>query len=446
MSGDIGHQENIGPYRLLGRLEGGPGVAYRAAGETGGDVAIRTLPAGAGSPGARVDVERMKQVLSPYVVDVLDGSADADPPYVVSRLVPGPPLAGHLAEHGPLGGTALRALAVGLAKGLAAIHRVGLAHGALSPDTVRLVDGAPVIVDFAVEPGGAADDVHAWAATVTFAATSGGGTAPEPLVPLLRAATAPDPGDRPSAAELAEAVAELDLGPAPVPAPRTAPPAASASVSAPAAPAPDGASDRPAAGGHGVADAYDEAWAEEERAHELAVAQGWARLLSVLVVVVAAGISVMAPVVGPLLSIGAVALLRVLGETSVRGRLLALGRTAATLPYAAVFTAAVPLALAALSLLRLQVDALSACAFGAGTGTVVLWAAPGVRGPRRQLERAFMTIADVPRWIAAAGIGLGLLAFLAIVGAMSLTPSFSPLYGLQSTLANSLIRLQSALH
>ncbi|MFI6520171.1 hypothetical protein ACIBF1_31765 [Spirillospora sp. NPDC050679] len=442
MSGDIGHQENIGPYRLLSRLEGGPGVAYRAAGETGGDVAIRTLPAGAGGAGARVDVARMKQVLSPYVVDVLDGSADADPPYVVSRLVPGRPLAEHLAEQGPLGGAALRALAVGLAKGLAAIHRVGLAHGALSPDTVRLVDGAPVIVDFGVEPGGVADDVHAWAATVTFAATSGGGTVPEPLVPLLRAATAPDPGDRPAAAELAEAAAELDLGPAPVPAPRTAPPAA---ASAPAVPPPDDGPGRPA-GGQGVGDAYDEAWAEEERAHELAVAQGWARLLSVLVVVVAAGVSVMIPVVGPLLSIGAVALLRVLGETSVRGRLLALGRTAATLPYAAVFTAAVPLALAALSLLRLQVDALGACAFGAGAGTVVLWAAPGVRGPRRQLERAFMTIADVPRWIAAAGIGLGLLAFLSIVGAMSLTPSFSPLYGLQSTLANSLIRLQSALH
>ncbi|WP_067481527.1 hypothetical protein [Actinomadura hibisca] len=433
MSRDIGHQENIGPYRLLSRLEGGPGVAYRAAGESG-DVAIRTLPAGAARPGARLDVERMKQVLSPYVVDVLDGSPDADPPYVVSRLVPGRPLSEHLAEHGALRGAALRALAIGLAKGLAAIHRVGLTHGALSPGTVRMVDGAPVIVDFGVEPGDGADDVHAWAATVTFAATSDGGAPPEPLVPLLRAATAPDPGGRPSAAELAAAVAELDLGPAPVPAPRPVP--------AEAVPPPEKAGDA------GEADESDEndAWTDEERAHELAVAQGWSRLLSVLVVVIAAGVSIMIPVVGPLLSIGAVALLRVAGETSVRGRLLALGRTAVTLPYAAFFTAAVPLALAALSLLRLQVDALSACAFGAGTGTVVLWAAPGVRGPRRQLERAFMAVADVPRWIAAAGIGLGLLAFLAIVGAMSLTPSFSPLYGLQSTLANALIRLQSALH
>ncbi|TDD20787.1 hypothetical protein E1287_41055 [Actinomadura sp. KC06] len=436
MSGEIGHQEHIGPYRLLSRLGGGAGsggtgsggVVHRAAGADGRDVAIRLLP-----PGAGPDIARMREVLSPYVVDVLDGDSAASRPYVVSRFVPGRPLAETVAEQGPMSGDALHRMAFGLAKALAAIHRTGLAHGELGPETVLVVDGAPVVVDFALTGSPTAGgDVRAWAATVTFAATGDheapADDLPTGLRPLVVAAADPDPDARPSADELAEATSRLTMPTAPAPR-RPEPPA---SVPPPAAPP---AAPRPPT----------PASATAADAHELAVAKGWARLLAAMVVVIAVGIAIMAPIAGLVLSLGAVTLLRVAGTTA-RGWAWAFGRTLLTVPYAAAFTVAVPLGLVAVSAVGGEIDSLSACAFGAGTGAAVLWTAPGVSGPRRQLERMFLSVARRPRRIAAAGIVLGVLALAAVFGVLSLTPSFSPMYGLQSSLEGTMDRLQTAVN
>ncbi|TDD59416.1 protein kinase domain-containing protein, partial [Actinomadura rubrisoli] len=212
MSGETSHPEHIGPYRLLSRLGGGDAGAcpvHRATGPDGRDVAIRLLP-----PGAEPDLARMREVLSPYVVDVLDGEPGTRRPYIVSRFVPGRPLAEHVAEQGPVGGDVLRRMALGLAKALAALHGAGLAHGDLGPGTVLVVDGAPVVVDFGLTAGAhVPGDVRAWAATVTFAATgrsdAPSGALPAELRPLVEAAAHPDPAARPSAAELAEAASGL---------------------------------------------------------------------------------------------------------------------------------------------------------------------------------------------------------------------------------------------
>ncbi|TYB43230.1 hypothetical protein [Actinomadura chibensis] len=429
MSGETSHQAHIGPYRLLSPLGGDAGAVHRAAGPDGRDVAIRLLP-----PGAVPDIARMREVLSPYVVDVLDGDPAASPPYVVSRFVPGRPLAETVAEHGPMSGDALRRLASGLAKALAAVHRAGLAHGDLGPATVLVVDGAPVVVDFALTPdGGSADgpagDVRAWAATVAFAATgtpdAPAAVLPEALRPLVEAAMDADPGARPSAAELVEAVSGLVLPggartstPPPLaPPPRPAP----SPVSRPPAPAPAGP------------------------APELAVARGWARLLTALVMVIAVAVVVMAPIAGLLLSLCAVTLLRLAGTTA-RGRAWAFGRTLLTVPYAAAVAVAVPLGLVAATAVGGEIDSLGACAFGAGAGAAVLWTAPGVSAPRRQLERMFLSVARRPRRIAAAGALLGALALLAALGALTLTPSFSPMYGLQRSLESTMDRLQNAVN
>ncbi|WP_424923080.1 hypothetical protein, partial [Actinomadura rubrisoli] len=179
-------------------------------------------------------------------------------------------------------------------------------------------------------------------------------------------------------------------------------------------------------------------------AHELAVARGWARLLAAMVVVIAVGVVIMMPIAGLVLSLAAVTLLRAVGARTVRGRAWALGRTLLTVPYAAAFAVAVPLGLVTVSAVGGEIDSLGAGAFGAGAGAAVLWTAPGVSGPRRQLERAFLAVARQPRHIAAAVVVLGVLALLAVVGAMSLTPSFAPMYGLQSTLESSMDRLQNA--
>jgi hypothetical protein len=433
MSGETSHQAHIGPYRLLSRLGGGTGDVHRAAGPDGRDVAIRLLP-----PGAAPDVPRMREVLSPYVADVLDGEAAGPRPYVVFRFVPGRPLAERIAEQGPMSGDALRRMAFGLAKALAAIHLTGLAHGELGPGTVLVVDDAPVVVDFALTSGAdAGDDVRAWAATVAFAATGRpdgpAESLPADLRALVAAASHPDPGARPSAAELAEAASRLKL-----PAASTTSARPAAAALAPEVPAPPTG---PAAPGPAAAPAG----ARETAAHETAVTQGWARLLAAMVVVAGVGVVIMLPIAGLVLTLAAVTLLRVAGTTA-RGWAWAFGRTLLTVPYAAVFTAAVPLGLAAASAVGGKLDSLTACAFGAGAGAAVLWTAPGVSAPRRQLERMFLPVARRPRAVAASVVGLGVLCLLVGVGAMTLTPSFSPTYGLQRTLESSMDRLQHAVN
>ncbi|RKS75120.1 hypothetical protein BZB76_3651 [Actinomadura pelletieri DSM 43383] len=454
MSGDIDRQAHIGQYRLLSRLGGGDGsgsgAVHRAAGPDGRDVAIRLL-----APDATPDIARMRAVLSPYVVDVLDGAAAASPPYVVSRFVPGRPLAETVAEHGPMSGDALRRMAFGLAKALAAIHRAGLAHGALDPTTVLVVDGAPVVVDFALTAADVADDIRAWAETVAFAATGTGemvagslpGALPAGLRPMVAAACHPDPAARPSAAELAEATSRLTLPETPAP-PRQAPPREAPPRQAPArptAPAPPPRAAQTSAPPAPAATPAATVSASAADAHGLAVARGWARLLAAMVVVIAVGLVLMAPIVGLALSLAAVTLLRVAGTTA-RGWAWAFGRTLLTVPYAAAFTVAVPLGLVAVSAVGGEIDSLSACAFGAGAGAAVLWTAPGVNGPRRQLERMFVSVARRPRGIATAGVVLGVLALATVVGALTLTPSFSPMYGLQSSLESTMDRWQTGVN
>ncbi len=431
---------HIGPYRLLS--PDGAGAVRRAAGPDGRDVAIRLLP-----PGAAPDIGRMREVASPYVVDVLDGEPAGPQPYVVSRFVPGRPLGDAVAEHGPVSGDALRGMAYGLAKALAAIHRAGLAHGALGPETVLVVDDAPVVADFALTAGGdsgggAADDVGAWAATVTFAATgrrdASAEALPSGLRPLVEAASRPDPRERPAAEELAEAASKLDLPARPAPAPGTGPglvPRARPE-SAPAA----SAGPRPKVAGEAAS-------ARGVAAHEMRVALGWARLLTAMAVVIAVAVAIIAPVAGLAASLAAVTLLRLAAapeRRGARGWAEAFGRTLLTVPYAAACTVAVPVGLAAVAAAGGRIDSLLACAFGAGAGAAALWTAPGVHGPRRRLERLLLPLARRPRPVAAAVVGLGVPALLAVVGAMTLEPSFAPMYGLQQTLESSLDRLQHA--
>ncbi|NVI90156.1 hypothetical protein HUX53_23425, partial [Actinomadura sp. BRA 177] len=297
MSGETSHQEHIGPYRLLARLGDG-GVVHRAAGPDGRDVAIRLLPAGAAP-----DIGRMREVLSPYVVDVLDGEPAGPRPHVVSRFVPGRPLAETVAERGPMSGDALRRMAFGLAKALAAIHRTGLAHGELGPGTVLVVDDAPVVVDFAlIASADAAEDVRAWAATVTFAATgrhdAPADVLPSGLRPLVEAASHPDPGARPAAEELAEAASRLDL---------------------PAVPSARPAPERTADPSEPVPQPQPGTQPQPGRAPEMRVVRGWARLLAAMVVVIAVAAVIIAPVAGLVLSLAAVTLLRLAGAPAGAG-------------------------------------------------------------------------------------------------------------------------------
>src|SRR5215470_7386774 len=198
--------ERLGPYRLLSRLgEGGMGVVYMAADEEGNPVAVKALhPQMAQDEIARRrlarEVETMRRVRSRYVAEVLDADLTGDPPYIVTRYVPGLTLDDVVSSSGPLTGAALARLASGLAEALAAVHAAGVVHRDLKPGNVMISDGQPVVIDFGIAqmpettrltmtgmfmgtPGylapeviegkdsGTASDVHSLGATMAFAAS-----------------------------------------------------------------------------------------------------------------------------------------------------------------------------------------------------------------------------------------------------------------------------------
>src|SRR5215475_2882836 len=187
--------ERLGRYR----------VVYLAVDESGVQVALKALHPGlAQESNARRrmsrEVETMRRVRSRYVAEVLDADLDGDPPYIVTRYVPGLSLDEVVGSAGPLTGPALARLAYGLAEALSAVHAAGVVHRDLKPGNVMIADGEPVVIDFGIAqlpettrltltgmfmgtPGylapeviegkdsGPSSDVHSWAATLAFATT-----------------------------------------------------------------------------------------------------------------------------------------------------------------------------------------------------------------------------------------------------------------------------------
>ncbi|MGI9005999.1 MAG: serine/threonine-protein kinase, partial [Streptosporangiaceae bacterium] len=258
--------KRLGPYRLIRRLgEGGMGVVYLATDSAQNQVAIKALhPQMAREENARRrmarEVETMRRVHSRYVAEVVDADLECDPPYIVTRYVPGLTLEDVVSAGGPVTGPALSRLGYGLAQALSAVHAAGVVHRDLKPGNVMISDGEPVVIDFGIAhlpentrltmtgmfmgtPGylapeviegkdsSPASDVHSWGATMAYAATGRPpyGTGPfetifyrivhgspdldivaEPLRPVLLAALSRDPGRRPAADELGRRIAAIN--------------------------------------------------------------------------------------------------------------------------------------------------------------------------------------------------------------------------------------------
>jgi hypothetical protein len=196
----------VGAYRLLHRLgEGGMGVVHLALDVEGRAVALKVLrPHVAADPLARQRLSRevsvLRRVRHPQVAEVLDADVAGDPPFVVTRFVPGEPLDDYVRAHGPLSRPHLAVTARTLAGALAAIHAAGIVHRDVKPANVMVLDGLPVLIDFGIAhiadesrithtglvmgtpgylspeladgaPVTAATDWWGWAATLAFAAT-----------------------------------------------------------------------------------------------------------------------------------------------------------------------------------------------------------------------------------------------------------------------------------
>ena len=241
------------------------GVVFLARDRRHRTVALKVLRSSvAGDPTARRrlarEVETMQRVRSPNVAEVIDADLDGNTPYIVTRFVPGRTLDDVVTQDGPLRAAALSRLACGLADALVAVHAAGVVHRDVKPGNVMLFQDTPVVIDFGIaqgpdatrltmtgmfmgtpgylapeviegRPSSEASDVHAWGATVAFAAIGrppyGTGpyegifyrivngqadltAAPGPLLPLLAAALARDPAHRPSAVQLHAQAAVLD--------------------------------------------------------------------------------------------------------------------------------------------------------------------------------------------------------------------------------------------
>ncbi|RFU38360.1 serine/threonine protein kinase [Actinomadura logoneensis] len=250
---------SLGPYRLVGRLgRGGMGTVLLGADASGRKVAVKVINRELASEAAfrdrfRREVTAARQVRRFCTAPVLDAELEHDPLYVVTEYIEGPSLERAVAERGPLPGSDLEGLAVGVATALAAIHGAGIVHRDLKPANVLLSGTGPRVIDFGIaraldaadgptrtgqfvgtpnylppellrgEPVTPASDVFSWGCVVAYAGTGSapfaGGTVPEifyrvaheppvldgldaDLRGIVTAALDKDPRNRPTVQEL----------------------------------------------------------------------------------------------------------------------------------------------------------------------------------------------------------------------------------------------------
>jgi eukaryotic-like serine/threonine-protein kinase len=261
-----GDPATIGPYTVLGRLgAGGMGTVHLGRAPDGRLVAIKVLRRELAADPAFVarfadEMQAARRVAPFCTAPVLDAAPTAVPPWLVTEYVEGIPLDEAVRSGGPLTGSTLDGVAVGIATALTAIHAAGLVHRDLKPANVLLSVTGPRVIDFGIaraidatsghtsagmllgSPGWLAPellagmpvtpaaDVFAWGLLVAYAATGrhpfGEGSdqqaygalhgqpqlagIPHPLVQHVAAALARDPRQRPSAQALLLAL----LGPA----------------------------------------------------------------------------------------------------------------------------------------------------------------------------------------------------------------------------------------
>ncbi|MCP2341955.1 serine/threonine-protein kinase [Actinomadura rupiterrae] len=249
----------LGSYRLLGRLgRGGMGTVLLGEDASGRRVAVKVINRElAGDEPFRErfrrEVTAARQVRRFCTAPVLDAELERDPLYVVTEYIEGPSLERAVAERGPLPGSDLEGLAVGVATALAAIHGAGIVHRDLKPANVLLSGTGPRVIDFGIaraldaadgptrtgqfvgtpnylppellrgQPVTPASDVFSWGCVVAYAGTGSapfaGSTVPEifyrvaheppaldgldaDLRGIVAAALDKDPRNRPTVQEL----------------------------------------------------------------------------------------------------------------------------------------------------------------------------------------------------------------------------------------------------
>ena len=258
---------SFGRYKVTGTLgSGAMGEVYAAVDDVlGREVAVKTLRGRSTGLGARMLDERFRlearavaSLVHPGIVQVYDIDLAAEQPYLVMERVAGPSLKERFAE-GALPANELRALGIQIARALAAAHAAGIVHRDVKPANILIAGaGSWKLADFGVahvpdssltltgqfvgSPAYAppeallrgqstpAGDIYGLGATLyqgaagswpRAEATTGALLAPVPslatlaphlpedLIATIDRAVAVEPDQRPSATELADALAHI---------------------------------------------------------------------------------------------------------------------------------------------------------------------------------------------------------------------------------------------
>jgi serine/threonine protein kinase len=201
-----GDPRRLGSYRMLGRLgEGGMGTVFLGSAAGGRLVAIKVIRGEYAQDETfrrrfRAEANAAQRVARFCTAQVLDVDTDGDITYLVTEYIDGPTLAAALARDGPLHGSMLDSLAIGVAVALNGIHAANVVHRDLKPSNVLLSRVGPKVIDFGIAraldgldtltdagqvvgtpaymapeqfrgTATAATDVFAWGSVVSFAGT-----------------------------------------------------------------------------------------------------------------------------------------------------------------------------------------------------------------------------------------------------------------------------------
>jgi hypothetical protein len=148
--------QRLGAYQIVGRLgRGGMGTVYLAQTEAGEHAAIKVINPDLADDEMfrdrfRGEVEAARRVRRFCTAPVLDAQLEGETLFVVTEFVDGPNLDEFVRGSGPMRGSSLEHLAVGVATALTAIHGAGVIHRDLKPANVLLSSVGPRVIDFGI--------------------------------------------------------------------------------------------------------------------------------------------------------------------------------------------------------------------------------------------------------------------------------------------------------
>jgi len=155
---------HVGRYAIEGELGGG--VLRGRDATLGRDIAIQLVGDAPDRERVVRDAQAMAGLAHPNVVTVHELGEASGTTYIAMELVDGERLPAWLASA-PRSAAERAAVALGVGRGLAAAHAIGVIHGAVAAEHVVVRrDGMPVVVEFGLVRSDAAADQAGWWALV----------------------------------------------------------------------------------------------------------------------------------------------------------------------------------------------------------------------------------------------------------------------------------------